>query len=112
VIIAGDLNVIRQSPELGSMLGALDAAAPESFAGHPFSFDPATNGIAGERYPGSDREHLDYVLLRNGHAGPAGWVNQTIFAKAPAWSMTRLFRTYTYTDFSDHYPVAGFSAGS
>jgi sphingomyelin phosphodiesterase len=113
VVVAGDLNVNRFSPEYRTMLGNLEVVAPERYTGHTYSFDPARNGIAGERYPGTAREHLDYVLFRRGNARPARWANETLVPQTPApYQVTRWFKTYSYTDYSDHYPVLGAVGGA
>ncbi|WP_026212193.1 sphingomyelin phosphodiesterase [Longispora albida] len=106
VIVAGDLNVDRYAPEYQAMLGKLGAAAP-SFAGHPYSWDARTNAIADYNDSENNQQQLDYVLHRNGNARPATWQNTTLKAKSPQWSVTSWWTTYTYTDYSDHYPVLG-----
>lgn len=98
IVITGDLNVVKESPEYATMLAALDATAP-SFAGHPYSWDPETNPLASS----GGREQLDYVLFRRGHAQPRGWTNTTLTPTSPPWS----YGGTTYTDYSDHYPVQG-----
>ncbi|GGR47429.1 sphingomyelin phosphodiesterase [Nocardioides luteus] len=98
IVIAGDLNVVRESPEYAAMLSALDVTAP-TFAGHPYSWDPETNPLASS----GGREQLDYVLFRRGHAQPRGWTNTTLTPASPPWS----YLGTTYTDYSDHYPVQG-----
>lgn len=98
IVIAGDLNVIKASPEYDAMLAALDVTAP-THAGHPYSWDPETNPLASS----GGREHLDYVLFRRGHPQPRGWTNTTLTPTSPPWSAGGT----TYTDYSDHYPVLG-----
>ena len=98
IVITGDLNVVKESPEYATMLTALDATAP-SFAGHPYSWDPETNPLASS----GGREQLDYVLFRRGHPQPRGWTNTTLTPTSPPWSSGGT----TYTDYSDHYPVRG-----
>ncbi|SDK24538.1 sphingomyelin phosphodiesterase [Nocardioides sp. YR527] len=98
IVITGDLNVVKESPEYATMLAALDATAP-SFAGHPYSWDPETNPLASS----GGREQLDYVLFRRGHQQPRGWTNTTLTPTSPPWSSGGT----TYTDYSDHYPVLG-----
>ncbi|MEI7055208.1 sphingomyelin phosphodiesterase [Nocardioides sp. CCNWLW239] len=98
VVITGDLNVVKESPEYATMLAALDATSP-SFAGHPYSWDPETNPLASS----GGREQLDYVLFRRGHPQPRGWTNTTLTPTSPPWTSGGT----TYTDYSDHYPVLG-----
>lgn len=98
VVIAGDLNVIRESSEYETMLAALDATDP-SYAGHPYTWDPETNPLASS----GGREQLDYVLFRRGHPQPRGWTNTTLTPTSPPWTSGRR----TYRRYSDHYPVVG-----
>lgn len=99
--VAGDLNVIRDSAEYPAMLAELGAAAPAS-TGHHHSWDCADNSVCRGQYgPGAAPEHLDYVLTLHGPA----LVNETRRVKSPVWTVTSWFTTYSYTDFSDHYPV-------
>ncbi|MBP2474306.1 sphingomyelin phosphodiesterase [Crossiella equi] len=104
VVIAGDMNVVRGGAEHEPMLRTLGARAPEH-TGHAYSYDPAENSIAKERDGGGARQQLDYVLLREGHAGPARWVNQTRAVPSPKWTVSSWGKEYSYTDYSDHYPV-------
>ncbi len=32
-------------------------------------------------------------------------VNETRRVKSPVWTVTSWFKTYSYNDYSDHYPV-------
>jgi sphingomyelin phosphodiesterase len=106
VVVAGDLNVDRAGPEYAPMLATLGAAAPDAYTGHSFSFEPSTNSIAADRYPGSAPQYLDYVLLVNGFARPAGrWINEARAVHSAPWTVTQYFETNTFTDHSDHYPV-------
>ncbi|KAA1415958.1 sphingomyelin phosphodiesterase [Nocardioides humilatus] len=103
VIIMGDLNVVRSSPEYASMLSVLDSVAPTSYGGSTTSFDPETNSLAAARYPGEPGQDLDYVLQRRTNQSPGAWPNRVLAAKAPAWNLGDV----TYHDYSDHYPLAG-----
>lgn len=103
VIIAGDLNVVKASPEYAEMLALTGTVAPTRWAGAPYSFDAATNSVAASRYPGYPGETLDYVLYRRGHARPAVRTNTVLTPKSPPWESGGK----TYSDYSDHYPVAG-----
>ncbi|WP_205618167.1 sphingomyelin phosphodiesterase [Haematomicrobium sanguinis] len=104
VFLAGDLNVIGGTPELDTTLAAL-GAGPVTFAG-PLSFDPSGNSIAAFRYPGTAPEQLDYVLPI-GNFLDRPWVSTTREVHSEPWTVTSWFRDYTYTDYSDHYPVFG-----
>ncbi|SHH10028.1 sphingomyelin phosphodiesterase [Streptoalloteichus hindustanus] len=106
VFVVGDLNVVAGSAEFDRALARLDARRP-TFAGHPFSWDPGTNSVTAAQYPGQAPQHLDYVLPLNGHPVAATWTNRTTAVHSPKWTVKSWFREYTYTDFSDHYPVLG-----
>ncbi|MGW1676097.1 hypothetical protein [Saccharopolyspora sp. NPDC002376] len=69
-----------------------------------WTYDPATNSVAADQAPDSPSRRLDHVLPLTGH-GPQEWVNETRAVHSPEWSVTSWGQTYTYTDFSDHYPV-------
>lgn len=102
VVIAGDLNIDRTSPEYDTMRTILDVEAPD-FRGHPYSSDPRRNSLNAGRY-GEDSapSHLDYVLPRAGHRGAKSWQNTVLTPSSPAWTAGGS----TYRDYSDHYPVA------
>lgn len=105
--VAGDLNVIESSPEYAKMLSDLGAQAPVH-TGHPYSWDCKDNSVCRDQYgPEYASEHLDYVLPIAGHPAPSTFLNETRRAKSPEWSVTSWGTTYTYTDYSDHYPVFG-----
>ncbi|RDI64104.1 sphingomyelin phosphodiesterase [Nocardia pseudobrasiliensis] len=105
VMVAGDLNVDSHKPEYRSMLDNAGLDPADTRNGHPYSFDTQTNSIASYRYPGEEREDLDYVLFRRGHARPAGWTNTVILEKCAPWTVSSWGKDYTYTNLSDHYPV-------
>ncbi|WP_090775089.1 sphingomyelin phosphodiesterase [Shouchella lonarensis] len=107
--IGGDLNVVKSSSEYTEMLSQLNVTAPREYTGFASTWDPATNGIAQYNYPGGESEHLDYILVEKDHAQPRNWQNQSLYVKSPWWTVTSWFKKYTYNDYSDHYPVAGFS---
>ncbi|MFI9815663.1 sphingomyelin phosphodiesterase [Saccharothrix variisporea] len=99
--VAGDMNVIRAGAEYATMLTDLGAAAPP-FTGHPYSWDCADNSVCRDQYgPEYASEHLDYVLTLQGPV----LANETRRLKSPVWTVTSWFKTYSYTDYSDHYPV-------
>ncbi len=102
VLFAGDLNINRESPEYRGMLSALDAATP-SFDGHPYTMDPAANGLAHERYPDEPAQWLDYILHDRRHAQPASSRNTGLRPVSPPWRLDGK----TYRDYSDHFPVLG-----
>lgn len=109
VYVAGDMNVIESSAEYPAMLAELGAAGPQH-SGHPFSWDCRDNSVCLDQYgPEYASEHLDYVLAIEGHPTPNRFINDTRRVKSPSWSVTATGTTYTYTDFSDHYPVFGYA---
>ncbi|MFI5626167.1 sphingomyelin phosphodiesterase [Nocardioides sp. NPDC051685] len=103
VIIAGDLNVVKSSPEYDEMLTLTGTVAPTREAGAPYSWDPSTNSIAASRYAGYAPERLDYVLYRRANARPAVRTNTVLTPQSPPFTSGGT----TYTDYSDHYPVTG-----
>ncbi|WP_405769395.1 sphingomyelin phosphodiesterase [Actinacidiphila glaucinigra] len=108
VVVAGDLNTDAGGAEYARMLADLDVAAPDADPGPVASFDPATNSVAYDRYPDDPAQRLDHALLRNSHARPARWNNRVVDEHSPRWSVTSWGTTYTFDDYSDHYPlVAG-----
>ncbi|GAA4420406.1 sphingomyelin phosphodiesterase [Actinokineospora soli] len=108
VYVAGDLNVIESSGEYPAMLRELGAVAP-AHTGHPYSWDCPDNSVCQGQYgPEYAPEHLDYVLPIANQAAPASYVNETRRVKSPRWSVTSWWTTYSYNDFSDHYPVFGY----
>ncbi len=101
VYVVGDLNVVKASDEFPRMVSELGASTP-SFTGHPFSWDCADNSVCRDQYgPEYASEQLDYVLTVQGPV----LRNETRRVKSPEWSIWSWGRKYTYTDFSDHYPV-------
>lgn len=107
--VAGDMNVIEASAEYPAMLSELGAVGPRH-TGHPHSWDCRDNSVCLDQY-GADyaSEHLDYVLPIASHQVPTSYVNETRRVKSPSWSVTSGGKTYTYTDYSDHYPVFGYA---
>lgn len=103
--VGGDMNVIGTSAEYGQMLSSLNARTPR-LTGHQYSWDCPGNSICQDQYgPEYEPEHLDYVLAIAGHPSPDTLVNETRAVKSPQWSVTSWGTTYTYNDYSDHYPV-------
>ncbi|MFI6577405.1 sphingomyelin phosphodiesterase [Nocardiopsis sp. NPDC050513] len=106
VYLAGDLNIVGGGQEWDRALKRLDAVEPTP-AGAPFSWDTGTNSIAGYNYPDWSPEHLDHVLPIRNAAAPASYVNETRDAHSEPWTVWSWGRSYTYEDYSDHYPVFG-----
>lgn len=104
VLVAGDFNIDATAGEFGSALTTLGARAPE-MPGHPYSYDPSTNSVAKNQAPDGPDQRLDYVLPLNGYGPDQQWINQVDVVHSPPWTVTSWGTTYTYTDFSDHYPV-------
>ncbi|GAB2492513.1 sphingomyelin phosphodiesterase [Nocardiopsis aegyptia] len=106
VYVAGDLNIVGGSGEWDRALKRLDAVEP-AHSGAPYSWDTGTNSIAEYNYPDWGPQHLDHVLPIRGSAVPASFTNETRDVKSEPWSVSSWGRTYTYDDYSDHYPVFG-----
>nr|WP_241955230.1 sphingomyelin phosphodiesterase [Staphylococcus chromogenes] len=104
VLIGGDLNVQKGSQEYQDMLSNLNVSAP-TYQGHNATWDTETNGIARYNYPDYAPQYLDYILVEKHHAKPSHWSNEARPVKSPQWSVTSWGKSYTYQDFSDHYPV-------
>ncbi|TCP69205.1 sphingomyelin phosphodiesterase [Baia soyae] len=109
LFIGGDLNVIKGSSEYPSMINDLHVTEPTAYTGFSSTWDPTTNGITKYNYPNLAPQHLDYILVEKNHAKPQNWYVESLYAKSPEWSVTSWFKKYSYTDYSDHYPVTGFS---
>ncbi|MFE7773595.1 sphingomyelin phosphodiesterase [Streptomyces sp. NPDC057445] len=106
IVVAGDFNVDSRTPEYATMLADGGLVGADARTGHPYSFDTQDNSIAADRYPDDPREDLDHVLHRAGHAKPAGWKNDVIKEQSAPWTVSSWGTRYTYTNLSDHYPVA------
>ncbi|MFJ6618150.1 endonuclease/exonuclease/phosphatase family protein [Kitasatospora sp. NPDC091335] len=113
IVLSGDMNVDRHSPEYHRMLGALHAEAPDHNLGWPYSYDTQNNTIAKYRdgrqvnfpnNPIAPTQDLDDILLRKDHARPAVWNNKTLTGQYN-WEMVSANHHYAYSDYSDHYPV-------
>jgi sphingomyelin phosphodiesterase len=106
VLIGGDLNVIKDSPEYQDMLQRLDVLEPQSYAGHDTSWDPLANGLAYVQYQDFDHaEYLDYIFVSARHARPSFWHNQALDIPSARWAEGN----YYYQEYSDHYPVTAFA---
>ncbi|MFD5088694.1 endonuclease/exonuclease/phosphatase family protein [Kitasatospora sp. NPDC058406] len=102
VIVAGDFNTDRRSPDFEDILSFGNLQDPGPRTGWKYSFDTTANGVALHRYPADPSEDMDCVLLRKGHVLPCeGWVSEVLKVASPRWEAGGR----TYTDFSDHYPV-------
>ncbi|MCY9784929.1 sphingomyelin phosphodiesterase [Nocardiopsis sp. EMB25] len=106
VYLAGDLNIVGGGQEWEQALKRLDAVEP-THAGAPYSWDTETNSIARYNYPDWPSEHLDHVLPIRNSAAPASYVNETRDVHSEPWTVWSWGRSYTYEDYSDHYPVFG-----
>ncbi|MED2764843.1 sphingomyelin phosphodiesterase [Bacillus thuringiensis] len=110
VLFGGDMNINKinaendSNSEYASMFKILHASMP-SYAGHTATWDATTNSIAQYNFPDAPAEYLDYIIASNNHANPEFIENKVLQPKSPDWSVTSWFKTYTYTDYSDHYPI-------
>ncbi|WP_017546264.1 sphingomyelin phosphodiesterase [Nocardiopsis prasina] len=106
IYLAGDLNIVGGGAEWERAVDRLDAVAPDHTGDAP-SWDPSSNSIAAHDYADWDAQQLDHVLpIRNG-AAPRAYVNETRAVKSEPWTVRSGGRSYTYDDYSDHYPVFG-----
>ncbi|WP_295760212.1 sphingomyelin phosphodiesterase [Undibacterium sp.] len=114
VVITGDFNINRwNTAEYRAMLATLNVQEPR-YVGVPHTFDTVSNGVALERYgarTGDPQEYLDYILVDRSHRQPTVWHNLAIDPPSPQWKVQDATskRSYTYTDYSDHYPVQAFA---
>ncbi|MFJ9753127.1 sphingomyelin phosphodiesterase [Streptomyces chartreusis] len=103
VIIAGDFNIRSGEGEFARMISRLRASAPRAASSTSASYDPTTNSITKYRDTGGAPAQLDHVMLQTGHALPSrGWMNTTLPYRSSPYRM----RDHTFSDYSDHYPVA------
>lgn len=133
VVIAGDLNIDRYTdPSLQKYLSVLKAKLPpvNENATHPFTSDPATNGLVGNddatmyvspRFPNGcyddyinnmrcsccPQEWLDYILFSTDHLIPVRsfMVSAMLKASRPFSMMFNSTTRRNTLDLSDHYPV-------
>lgn len=105
VLIGGDLNVIKDTPEYQKMLETLNVNPPTQYSGHTSTWDTATNSIAQYNYPKLEPQYLDYILVERDHANPPSWRNTALKTHSPEWQVKSWGKTYQYQDYSDHYPV-------
>ncbi|KAG0309667.1 hypothetical protein BGZ98_009987 [Dissophora globulifera] len=101
VIMAGDFNILRDSPEFNSMLTRMSANQPTVYNGHPWSWDTQTNEIAHYNYPNDAPEYIDYVLTDKKHKAVKSAVQTTFLVKSPEY----ILKSVAYHEYSDHYPV-------
>jgi len=101
VIIAGDLNVNKESAaEYKQMLAILNAADPPT-GGAKYTFYPTINDLASGK-----NEFLDYVLWSKAHLAPTAASNQVRIPRA-ASGWKDLPTEKERWDLSDHYPIYG-----
>ncbi|QUM89086.1 sphingomyelin phosphodiesterase [Moritella sp. 36] len=108
VIIAGDLNVVKNSTEFNSMLLALNSSEPDSFAGADYSWDPTVNALAYDSYPNLKGQLLDYILVEKNHQQPQFWHNQILDVISPKVEISGTLDKYYAYEYSDHFPVTAF----
>lgn len=90
VILAGDFNVVAETPELETMLALLSAVRPVTTGSLRYTWDPERNVWADE-----EQQWLDYVLYSADHAVPLAAWNRVVPLRAGA------------LDLSDHFAVWG-----
>ena len=106
--IAGDLNVAKESQEFSSMLETLNVSEPTNYAGAPYSWDPAVNGLAHANYSDLKGQLLDYVLVERSHKQPKNWHNQVLDIASDRVALPGTQEPYYFYEYSDHFPVAAF----
>lgn len=103
-INSGNPNDAGNTSEYASMFRTLHANVP-SYTGHTATWDAKTNSIAKYNFPTAPAEYLDYIIVDKDHAQPEYVDNKVLKPKSPEWSVSSWLQTYTYDDYSDHYPV-------
>lgn len=117
LIIGGDMNVHIGTTEWFEMLDILNVTTPifpgllDAGEGHDATWDPKTNDLIADFAPG-ERRYLDYVFVHALHRQPSGWTNLAMNPSLypDTWADTTLLEIIESDEFSDHYPVAGFSS--
>ncbi|MCX5126991.1 sphingomyelin phosphodiesterase [Streptomyces sp. NBC_00347] len=111
VLLVGDMNVDRYTPEYQDMLARLHAR-DGSTTGERYSFDPQANELAAVRYPDDGPEDLDFVLQREGHAPLQDWAGEVVRPRATAPIEVEgrtgpggIFIKDQVRDLSDHYAI-------
>lgn len=90
VILAGDFNVVAETPELATMLALLRAVRPVTTGSLRYTWDPERNVWAYR-----EQQWLDYVLYSAEHAPPRAAWNRVVPLRAGS------------LDLSDHFAVWG-----
>ncbi len=109
VYIAGDLNIIKGSEEYFNMVSDLNVLEPNAYMGHDSTWDPTTNSMAHWSYPNLAGQYLDYILVSKNHKPIPNWLNFSDAIHSTPWVRMSLKGKTKFFDFSDHYPVIGFS---
>ena len=108
IIILGDLNVMKASPEYRSMLETHNVNEPDSYAGADYSWDPSSNALVHANYPDLKGQLLDYIFVEKDHKQPRYWHNQVWDVVSPRLEIFGTFESYYMYEYSDHYPVVAF----
>ncbi|KGR34217.1 sphingomyelin phosphodiesterase [Vibrio campbellii] len=106
--IAGDLNVAKDSQEFPTMIETLNVSEPTNYVGAPYSWDPATNGLAHANYADLKGQLLDYVFVERSHKQPKNWHNQVLDVVSKRVELPGTQEPYYFYEYSDHFPVAAF----
>lgn len=101
VIMAGDFNIKRDTAEFSSLLTRLNANQPNTYNGHPWTWDTTTNEIAHYNYPNDPSEYIDFVLTDKKHKAVRSSVQTTHKLNSPEY----VLKGVAYHEYSDHYPV-------
>ncbi|MFG2395351.1 sphingomyelin phosphodiesterase [Streptomyces lavendulae] len=112
VLLIGDMNVDRFTPEYPEMLALLHAT-DGSRTGERYSFNPKDNELAGIRYPDDAPEDLDFALQREGHTPMRDWAGTTLRPRAEPpidvqgrTGLGGIILNDRVRDLSDHYALA------
>ncbi len=106
IFLTGSLNVDKDNLEYQDMLMILSVDEPH-YAGVSYTWDPKKNAIASYvDGTGQVSRYLEYIFVVKTHSKPKVWQN---LAYDPITSTTWNVAGYTGYEFSNHYPVYGFT---
>ncbi|KAF9182650.1 hypothetical protein BGZ50_004783 [Haplosporangium sp. Z 11] len=103
VIMTGDFNIKKDTAEFSTLLTRLGAHQPNTYDGHPWTWDTRLNEIAHYNYPNLVPEYLDYVLTDKQHKATKSSVQTVLKVNSPEY----ILKSVPYHEYSDHYPVRG-----
>jgi sphingomyelin phosphodiesterase len=100
ILLVGDLNINKGGDEYNEFLKKYNFNPPV-FYGWNYTLDTINNSIAKDRYSNYNSEYLDYTFIKyNNHK------NTYLCQKALKINSNKYeWKSVTYSDFSDHYPI-------